>query len=252
MSAANEKLVSDKEISYRTIRSFLVFFLLMAAALCGWNWLNNQPQDNSLPKPLRAVLNANESIFSNAFFSNKNLSRPYQLEYVAPKIRVNGDAGMSENFDAAKWKLQVVKKTGDTLFLTIDDIKALPKTEIIFDFKCIEGWSQVTHWGGVKFSDFLLKYNLTGQGAMQYVGLNTPDKEYYVGIDRKSIMHPQTILCYEMNGKPLPMNQGYPLRLIIPVKYGIKHLKRIGTIFFSNQRPPDYWYERGYDYYSGL
>jgi DMSO/TMAO reductase YedYZ molybdopterin-dependent catalytic subunit len=87
---------------------------------------------------------------------------------------------------------------------------------------------------------------------MQYVGLNTPDKKYYVGIDTKSILHPQTILCYEMNGKPLPMKQGYPLRLIIPVKYGIKHLKRIGTIFFSTSKPKDYWYERGYDYYSGL
>ncbi|MBK5270343.1 MAG: molybdopterin-dependent oxidoreductase, partial [Bacteroidia bacterium] len=87
---------------------------------------------------------------------------------------------------------------------------------------------------------------------LKYVGLNTPDKKYYVGIDIASAMHPQTILCYEMNGQPLPLDQGYPLRLIIPVKYGIKHLKRIGTLFFANSRPPDYWYERGYDYYSGL
>jgi DMSO/TMAO reductase YedYZ molybdopterin-dependent catalytic subunit len=149
-------------------------------------------------------------------------------------------------------KLQVVKNPGDTLFITLAEIKALPKTEIIFDFKCIEGWSQVTHWGGVKFSDFVKKYNLSSQSAMEYVGLNTPDKKYYVGIDTRSILHPQTILCYEMNGKPLPLNQGYPLRLIIPVKYGIKHLKRIGTIFFSNTKPKDYWYEKGYDYYSGL
>lgn len=55
-----------------------------------------------------------------------------------------------------------------------------------------------------------------------------------------------------MNGKPLPLKHGYPLRLMIPVKYGIKSLKRIGTLFFSNTPPPDYWYERGYDYYSGL
>jgi DMSO/TMAO reductase YedYZ molybdopterin-dependent catalytic subunit len=55
-----------------------------------------------------------------------------------------------------------------------------------------------------------------------------------------------------MNGKPLPLKNGYPLRLMIPVKYGIKSLKRIGTLFFSNTPPPDYWYERGYDYYSGL
>jgi len=67
-----------------------------------------------------------------------------------------------------------------------------------------------------------------------------------------SAMHPQTILAYEMNDKPVPMNHGAPLRLIIPVKYGIKNLKRISTITFNNTRPPDYWAEQGYDYYSGL
>ena len=67
---------------------------------------------------------------------------------------------MSADFDASTWKLKVAKTPGDTLFVTLDEIKALPKTEIVFDFKCIEGWSQVTHWGGVKFSDFAKKYNL--------------------------------------------------------------------------------------------
>ena len=86
---------------------------------------------------------------------------------------------------------------------------------------------------------------------MSYSGLITPDKGYYVGIDMPSLMHPQTLLCYEMNGQSLPLNQGYPLRLIIPVKYGIKHLKRIGSIYFSNSRPRDYWAEAGYDYYAG-
>jgi DMSO/TMAO reductase YedYZ molybdopterin-dependent catalytic subunit len=87
---------------------------------------------------------------------------------------------------------------------------------------------------------------------MQYVGLSTPDEMYYVGIDMPSAMHPQTLLCYEMNGQPLPLENGYPLRLIIPVKYGVKHLKRIGSLVFSNERPPDYWAEQGYDYYTGL
>ena len=159
---------------------------------------------------------------------------------------------MSADFDATKWRLQVIRNAGDTIYISLDEIKALPETDIIFDFKCIEGWSQVTHWGGVLFSDFAKRYDLTEQMKLGYTGMSTPDKEYYVGIDNPSMMHPQTMLCYEMNGAPLPMNQGYPLRLIIPVKYGIKHLKRIGSIYFSNQRPPDYWYEHGYDYYSGL
>ena len=94
-------------------------------------------------------------------------------------------------------------------------------------------------------------YQLTSQKQLSYIGLKTPDKKYYVGIDMPSALHPQTLLCYEMNGKPLPINQGYPLRLIIPVKYGIKHLKRIGSIYFSNIKPPDFWAEKGYDYYAG-
>jgi DMSO/TMAO reductase YedYZ molybdopterin-dependent catalytic subunit len=110
----------------------------------------------------------------------------------------------------------------------------------------------VTHWGGAKFSDFMKKYNLNDQSQMNYTGLITPDEKYYVGVDMPSMMQPQTLLCYEMNGKPLPMDQGFPLRLIIPVKYGIKHLKRIGTMYFQDTKPKDYWAEKGYDYYSGL
>ena len=252
MANENEKIVSSAYIRNRTIRAFAVFFLLIGAAIFTWRWLIHQPEDNAVPGPLRAVLNVNENLFSNYIYSADNISKAYTPGEAAPRVRVNGDDGLSDDFNAAAWKLQVVKNPGDTLFITLAEIKALPKTEIIFDFKCIEGWSQVTHWGGVKFSDFVKKYNLGSQSAMEYVGLNTPDKKYYVGIDTRSILHPQTILCYEMNGKPLPLNQGYPLRLIIPVKYGIKHLKRIGTIFFSNTKPKDYWYEKGYDYYSGL
>ena len=96
------------------------------------------------------------------------------------------------------------------------------------------------------------KYNLVPQMGMNYVGMITPDGTYYVGNDMPSMLQPQTLLCYEMNGKPLPQDQGYPLRLIIPVKYGIKHLKRVGVMYFSNEKPKDYWAEQGYDYFAGL
>lgn len=246
-----EELITEKQLRKKTIISFSVFIVMIVFAIFGWKWLQKQPEDNGALKPLRKVLTNNEAIFSK-FFSNDHLAKTFPLSQAVHHVRVNGSDGMNADFDAAAWKLKVVRNPGDTLFVTLDEIKALPKTEIVFDFKCIEGWSQVTHWGGVKFSDFAKKYNLTPQTQMNYVGLITPDKGYYVGIDMPAIMHPQTLLCYEMNGAPLPMNQGYPLRLIIPVKYGIKHLKRIGTMFFSNERPADYWYERGYDYYSGL
>jgi len=251
MNYKEEIPISEKKLRNKTFLSLTVFILLLIAGVFGWEKLHRQPQEAGAPKSLRTVLNYNETFFSN-FLSDNHLAKTFPLSEAVKNVRVNGNIGMSNGFDPAAWKLQVVRRPGDTLFISLNEIKSLPKTDLVFDFKCIEGWSQVTHWAGVKFSDFATKFNLNLQTQMKYVGLVTPDKRYYVGIDMPSIMHPQTLLCYEMNGKPLPMNQGYPLRLIIPVKYGIKHLKRIGTISFSNQRPPDYWYEQGYDYYSGL
>jgi DMSO/TMAO reductase YedYZ molybdopterin-dependent catalytic subunit len=251
MTDFKEEVVSSQTIRNKTIISFCFFFMFLAACFFGWKWLRGQPDSDSALKPLRTVMNANEKIFSN-ILSNDHLAKVFPISAAEHKVRVNGDAGMSAGFDPAAWKLKVVREPGDTLLITLDEIKALPKTDIIFDFKCIEGWSQVTHWGGVKFTDFVKHFKLDKQSQLHYVGLSTPDEGYYVGIDQKSILHPQTILCYEMNGAPLPMNQGAPLRLIIPVKYGIKHLKRIGTISFSDERPRDYWFEKGYDYFSGL
>jgi hypothetical protein len=246
-----EQWLTAAQVRNKTILGIVSLFAFGVICFFSWQWLHKQPTDAGALKPLRTVLDANESIFSG-MFSNNHLSKTFSKELAAPRVRVNGDVGVGNDFNPAQWKLQLIRNPGDTQYISLEEIKALPKTEIIFDFKCIEGWSQVTHWAGVRYSDFIKKYGLDAQSKLQFTGLHTPDNEYYVGIDNKSMMHPQTLLCYEMNGKSLPMNQGAPLRLIIPVKYGVKHLKRIGTIFFSSQRPPDYWYERGYDYYCGL
>ena len=247
----DEKLVSPAYTRNRTIISLLIFTLFVVGCVAAWKWLYKQPKQQGALAPLRKGLDANEFIFGS-IYSISNLSKPFAKKDAAKKVRVNGNAGMTNNFETAAWSLQIIKAPGDTLKVSLADIKKLPKTEVIFNFKCIEGWSQITHWGGVKFSDFVKHYQLEDLAQRQFTGLVTPDNGYYVGIDNRSMMHSQTILCYEMNDAPLPMNQGYPLRLIIPVKYGVKHLKRIGSISFSNQRPKDYWYERGYDYYCGL
>jgi len=248
----NTKRTVQREIKRRTVISFSVFFLCVACGIFLFARLYNEPTsaDNVQPT-LRKALKVNEKIFS-LFYSKARQAKAFKKSDAVATVRVNGGAGMDGILDTATWRLKVARAPGDTLTLTLDDIKALPKTEVVFDFKCVEGWSQVTYWGGVRFSDFMKKYNLVTQSSMKYVGMITPDAEYYVGNDMPSMMQPQTLLCYEMNGKPIPQNQGYPLRLIIPVKYGIKHLKRIGVMYFSNDKPADYWAERGYDYYSGL
>lgn len=251
MTYKTEKNVTEKYLQKRTAVSFLLFLFFLAGGIFAWNKLQQQPKVDGALKPLRKAMDMNEWVFTH-IFSSKHLAKTYSKDLAAPKVRVNGDAGLNHDDDTTAWKLKLIRNPGDTLYISLNELKTLPKTEVIFDFKCIEGWSQITNWGGVRFSDFVNKYGLTKQSSMNYAGLETPDKQYYVGIDMASMMHPQTLLCYEMNGKPLPLNQGYPLRLIIPVKYGVKHLKRIGSLYFADNRPRDYWHEQGYDYYCGL
>jgi DMSO/TMAO reductase YedYZ molybdopterin-dependent catalytic subunit len=122
----------------------------------------------------------------------------------------------------------------------------------------------VVRWQGVRFVDFVRRFSLgTRSGApadpygapadlWPYVGLATPDEAYFVGLDVASALHPQTLLCTRMNGAPLAAENGAPVRLVIPSKYGIKNIKRIGIVRFGPTRPPDYWAQRGYDWYAGL
>ena len=246
----------------RSIISFSVYALFILGCYFGIKWVGNQPKVNGIPGPLRSVLSLNERIFTALFFPTKK-SKEFGLDDAQKRVRKNGLVGMQGVVNDSNYKLIVIKNNLDTLFITMDEIKKLPKTEVIFDFKCIEGWSQITHWSGVKFSDFAAYYKLATKSGntiniepnedwYKYAGLETPDGKYFVGIDMPSMMQQQTILCYEMNGKPLPNLDGAPLRLIIPVKYGVKHLKRIGKIFFADEPPKDYWAKYGYDYFAGL
>ena len=131
------------------------------------------------------------------------------------------------------------------------------------EFKCIEGWSVIVNWTGVRFSDFAAQFfpvlevgqrpdvQRLAESLTRYVSLVTPDQQYYVGWDMQSILHPQTLLAWAMNGEPLTQDHGAPLSLVTTTKYGIKQLKRIGLIEFTNTRPEDYWAKEGYDWYSG-
>jgi DMSO/TMAO reductase YedYZ molybdopterin-dependent catalytic subunit len=248
----SEQLTVQQQINRRTFVSFSAFFLLGATAWKSWFSLKEATQSDGVSGPLRKGLNVDDKIFQHTL-SPDHLARTYPKSAAARNVRYNANIGLSpKDFDLGKWALEVTTADNRILNIGIDELRQLPKTEMVFEFKCIEGWSQISWWGGVKFSDFIQHYGLHKEAAMNYVGLTTPDDHYYVGIDTPSALHPQTLLAYEMTGQPLPMRHGAPLRLIIPVKYGVKNLKRVGKMFFSNDRPRDYWFERGYDYYCGL
>jgi DMSO/TMAO reductase YedYZ molybdopterin-dependent catalytic subunit len=253
----------ERQLRRLSRRGFFAGGAAVLAGFAGWRWLVSRSEEDGLPWPLRRVLELNGRLARGAFRAGR-LSPEFPRS-AARMPRVNGTIGLESDLDLSAWKLQVVGSAGDQArrLLTLDDIKALPRVETTTELRCIEGWSEVVYWAGARLADLATVTGLatrSGRPAdpignagdlLGYAALETPDGSYYVGLDMASALHPQTLLCYEMDGQPLTPEHGAPLRLVIPVKYGIKNLKRIGTIRFTDVRPADYWTERGYDWYAG-
>jgi len=238
-----------EESARKTRRSFLVGGVAAAAGYSAYRYIDTAAPEAGRQWPLRRSLRFNESI-SSSVFGRERLAPEHPVS-TAKMPRENGSHGLSENFDPAKWSLTLEGDPDVNLLeLALSDIHSLPRVESVTELKCIEGWSEIVHWTGARFRDFKAKFAPNAQSA--YVSMMTPDEEYFVGLDIPSALHPQTLLCYAMNGEPLTAAHGAPLRLVIPVKYGIKSIKRIGTISFTDSRPGDYWANDGYDWYAGL
>jgi DMSO/TMAO reductase YedYZ molybdopterin-dependent catalytic subunit len=237
------------EFRRRSRRSFLTGAVGIAGAYAGWRWLQDQPDVGGIPEPLRDQLERNEALWSSL---SGGRSAPEFSESNAKPIQVNGRIGIRNEIDLAAWTVRVEGHDGELLDeLDISAFEALPQRDMVIEHKCIEGWSNITHWGGARFSDFHARY-ADRVGDVPYVGFETPDGLYYVGWDMPSAMHPQTMLALRQGTEPLDQDHGAPLRLATPNKYGIKCLKRIGVIRYASARPADYWAERSYDWYAGL
>jgi DMSO/TMAO reductase YedYZ molybdopterin-dependent catalytic subunit len=240
----------ERELGKRTRRGFLVGGIAAALGVGGYEWLTRTGQEDGTPWPQRRVLDLNRKL-AHAYLSDGHLMPSYSAQEIT-YLKPNGDVGLGADFDPASWQLHVAADGQPPLKLHLSDVMSLPKVEMITRFCCIEGWSVVTSWTGARFSDFTKKYFPPGRQLPPFVYMATPDEEYYVGLDMKSALHPQTLLAYEHNGAPLEPEHGAPLRLAIPVKYGIKNIKRIASIQYTSKRPDDYWAEQGYDWFAGL
>ena len=257
-----EELTTDQQLRRRTIKAMLGFGVASLVPVGVWQWVKHQPDADGVPAVLRNLLNTNEKI-ANVYFSPTHLAPTYPASRAANPPRTNGMDGLHSPVEQEGYQLTIEQPGRKPMTVSIDELKKLPKHELVFDFKCVEGWSQIQHWGGIKFADFVTHYGLgTRSGSApsadnlddfyKYVGMETPDGGYYVGLDMPSALHPQTLMAFEMNGHPITSAHGAPVRLIIPVKYGVKNLKRISLIRFADERPRDFWAERGYDYHLGL
>lgn len=247
--AQSGEAIRVEDFRRKSRRSFLTGAAGIVGAGAFWNYVQTKSDPvDGIPGILRNTLEVNESIWSNL---PQRSAPEFDISEASP-IQFNARIGIREEIDLAAWTVRVEGPDGDTIDeLDISTFEKLDQQEIAFEHKCIEGWSNITHWGGPRFRDFHELY-ADQVGDVKYVGLETPDGEYYVGWDLEAILHPQTILAMREHGEPLEQRHGAPLRLASPNKYGIKTIKRIGVIRYTNERPADFWAERSYDWFAGL
>jgi DMSO/TMAO reductase YedYZ molybdopterin-dependent catalytic subunit len=254
---------AQQEMQRLTRRSFTVGAVAGLVGLGAWTWLTTASSEDGVPWPLRRILRFNQRL-AEGYLSPDHLAPTFPAESVQGPARTNGLVGLRDEVKGADWRLRVQHDGRADQVIRLGAVQALPRSDLVTELKCVEGWSEVMQFAGVRFIDFVSKFGLATrsgrtpdpardpQDLYRYVYLATPDESYYVGLDMASALHPQTLLCDTMNWQPLNREHGAPLRLYLAVKYGFKSLKRVGLIRFSDRRPRDYWGDRGYDWYAGL
>jgi DMSO/TMAO reductase YedYZ molybdopterin-dependent catalytic subunit len=196
---------------------------------------------------------------AEALYSPRRLVRTYRRADLTPVP--NNYAGQTPDPDyIPDWTLTVEGlASGRTETFTIDDLLSrFQSHDQITRLCCVEGWSAIGWWGGLRFADFLAAYR-PAPGAKwakleSAVNLDSDGNEdpYFVSIDLPTARHPQTLLATHQNAKPLTVEHGAPLRLLAPMKLGLKNIKANTRIVYSAAEPPDYWNLQGYSKYDGL
>lgn len=185
------------------------------------------------------------------------LFKPHKLIPEFPVSAIEPEALLINTFDATplldpqKFRLKVDGEVTYPLSLSLGEIEQMPLTTMTIRHICVEGWSAIVQWAGIQLRELVQRSQ--PKPTVRYVYFKSADG-YYESWDLDSVLHPQTLLAYQKNGQPLPIENGAPLRLASPVKLGYKQSKWITQITFLTNKPKmlGYWEDQGYEWYAGI
>lgn len=161
----------------------------------------------------------------------------------------------------ADWKLDIGGLVDAPLSLTLADLRGMPSRTQTTRHDCVEGWSAIATWTGVKLADLLERVRPKPEARYVVFYCADPDEDgekYYESIDFDEAYHPQTILAYGMNGQTLPVAHGAPIRLRVERQLGYKQAKYIMRIELVDSLESigggngGYWEDQGYEWYAGI
>jgi DMSO/TMAO reductase YedYZ molybdopterin-dependent catalytic subunit len=205
------------------------------------------------------------------------MAREYKPSDISPHFKANGTYNpggsdytrhVDEGF--VNWRLRIGGMVAHPLSLSVAELRRLPARSQITRHDCVEGWSAIGGWTGVPLA-LLLRAAGVRAGAKYVVFYcadnldGDPDKggeqsegRYYESIGLVDAMHPQTIIAYDMNGKPLDVPHGAPLRLRVERQLGYKmakyvqHIQLVSDFSHIGGGNGGYWEDNGYDWYAGI
>ena len=174
-------------------------------------------------------------------FPESRITRPFPYNGYYPEEEV-------PEIDGSTYKLELAGKIRDKKPWSLAELAALPQVSQVTRHICVEGWSAIGKWSGVRFSEFLER--IGADTTAKYVGFQCAD-DYYGSIDMQTALHPQTQLTLRYADEELPPKYGYPMKIRIPTKLGFKNPKLVAAIFVTNEYPGGYWEDKGYNWFSG-
>lgn len=205
------KLISRRTFLGRTFFSALAF-------LAGWFGFSRRGH-------------AQLDYFSGTDYVGKTRAGPYRdfyINYFKPMRRINPET----------WVLKVGGLCDQPRTFTLDDLLTLPAHTQVSRLKCVECWSAKARWRGFHIAE--LEQIVRPHPQAKGVVFRCNDT-YVEHLSRESLNHERTLLAYEMNGEPLTDEHGFPLRVVVPFKYGYKNPKAILEMEYVAQSEPGTW-----------
>ena len=261
--------IAPRVLRYQSRRDFLAFGAGTLAALAGAGFL--LPRDTLSRSGVRRNMDSAEK----EWFLNKALridddvaEALYSVNRSVPTYTKSQITPLKNNYNGSTpdpgyipgWKLALDGLVSG-LSISLDIRNLLTRFSVheqITRLVCVEGWSAIAWWAGLRFDDLLRAHPPMSQAKWASVessvnldASGNPDP-YFMSVDLATARHPQTLLVTHFNGQPLTVEHGAPLRLLVPVKLGLKNVKAITRITYVAEEPRDYWAERGYSRYDGI
>jgi DMSO/TMAO reductase YedYZ molybdopterin-dependent catalytic subunit len=258
-----------------TRRKFVIHSALSfgTLSLAGCDKLGRSPQAGAAFGEIQSLTMRSQRLLQG----RDALVKEYTAADISPVFKANGTLHprdpqylelLANNF--ADWRLQLDGLVERPASYSLDELRKLPARTQITRHDCVEGWSAVGGWTGVPLSlllqlsgvrpeaRYVMFYCADTLGAEPQKGGDQRVGRYYESVDLIDAFHPQTILAYALNGQPLPVGNGAPLRLRVERQLGYKQAKYLMHIEVTDRMDQvgngkgGFWEDRGYEWYAGI